>query len=264
MQEETLAWMEILKPGSTEGERRCDLPLPPPPPLQNVNMDDDNVYEHVFDTHEPLGQIKKEEYTLIDPKSRNAPLLYNQPTVTKANQKDQQQDMSAVQSEQPSTLPQISIESEDGCQAEATSLSLVGEKIRRPKSRQFNEEQCELLMNMIPSQSSVKLTPRKKKVEFYDDIEYPPSVSQVETDGMGHENVDSSYVDVDEIEDSHLYEPIPGIPRNRSKSFYHNIDDKPPIPPKTPTRHAASMKSRKPPTLNTAASIGKYHVVNFY
>lgn len=222
MQEEALAWIEVLKPSGMRKVPQIALPNPPPPPPPPVE-DTENAYEpiHAFlEQQQQLQQQQKPEYEEIDPKSRNDPQLYitTHSSVVGSKQPQRTTGLSQAYNQRleakRAPTPEINLEESS---PEATRNM---KEFRR--SRNISDEQWDLVIEMM---KKITAKPSSLERELNDDIIHvlhsPQHAAPKKPEPWG--NVDSdNYVNMDDIDD--IYDTVDDVPK---------LDNtKPPVPPK--------------------------------
>lgn len=256
LKEETLGWMQALKPLIQKRVPPIALPAPPPPP---PIQDADRNYESLDNfTRQSNKHVVSAFYEEIKVESRDAPATYAaSPRLHQQKQKKEIPEIMKQEDEHYRKLvgpphpaneviqvptPQIIAECIDQGQSEASAQG-PKKKLRHPErriSKKYSAEQLDKVLEIMQVMQ-LEATSKPKPEELYDDIatcnppESIPVSDQRREWGVGTDN----YVDMNEID--HTYDIIPGSPK---QNFYFNIDDKPPLPPKMPVGPKLQPKAK--------------------
>ena len=210
MQEEALAWIEVLKPSGVRKVPHIALPEPPPPPPPVE--DTPNAYEPIQSFLEPQQLQSSDAYAEIDTKTRNDPQVYMH------NRPKQPLRPTYKQGLEPkrAPTPEICIE---GSPPEAIQNM---NQFRR--SRNITDEQWDLVIEMM-EKITAPSKPGNLEQELYDDIitvlHSPRHATPTKSEPKGKRDSDN-YINMDEVDDT--YDTVDDVP---------NPDNtKPPVPPK--------------------------------
>lgn len=240
--------MEVLKPGSLPPVNQP----PAPPPLDGADcpnyepLDAFGLRQRYVQSTQPMKpKPKPDEYTQINPLSKDDPQIYHGrvPPQQNPKQDDNPQNLQQFYQQnspdskdknddappQPPPPPIIKIEEVVGQSVPEYKEPTFGNTKadfhrERSRSQSFTPDQWEIIMEMMKDHLSQKKDDQKTKPQpLYDDVVSTPQTPAFEV------NDDCTYIDIDEISDG-IYEPIP---EGSKKPFYFNLDDiKPPLPPK--------------------------------
>jgi len=246
------AWLKALKSMIAWKVPPIDLPAPPPAPPPAPRLDVSDAYESLD------NYFGGQEYQLINPKTRDAPLQYAASSV----------DPKPKQKENPSVLKQAYNTSQDGANApkiveeHVEDVGILRKKVYYPQkrlSKKYSAEQLRLLKQTLEIEAASKFPAENVYDDVYDDTvsetqaPQPPPPSEPEKEEEWGYTLDAdNYVDMKTIDDT-CYETIPELPK---QNYYHNIDDRPPLPPKTHLNRSKKSKTKpEPPPKPTHLSV---------